>query len=86
MREGQETRRTFLARLLSGTATFTLAVAVTGCDGAAPPDLRQATRGAIEVLPRRAELFYRNVLPARVPAVRLSAPVAPDWSTSKRLE
>jgi hypothetical protein len=73
-------RRRFLSRLVGGSA----ALALVGCAGARVAS--EGGDGAIEVLPRRDGLWYANSMPTTIPAVRNSAPVAPQYVTSKAFE
>ena len=73
-----------MSGLFRGAAATTVAVAAVGCVDTTANDPSMNADGATEVLPRSPGLWYFNALPTRVPAVRSSAPVAPDWSTSKQ--
>jgi hypothetical protein len=76
----QDSRRSFLSRMFLGSAAIALAGASAGC---LSPDVALGGDGAIEVLPRRSDLWCFNLRPTSIPGVRSSTPVAPDWSTSK---
>jgi len=58
-------------------------VSLGGCIESDPaPDV--GPDGAVEVLPRTANLWYGNVMPTSAPAVRQSPALAADWSVTKQ--
>jgi hypothetical protein len=71
-------RRDFFS-LVGGVALVSLG----GCIES-NPEVSVGPDGAVEVLPRTANLWYGNVMPASAPFVRQSPALAPDWSVTKQ--
>jgi len=72
-------RRQFFS-IVGGVALVSLG----GCIVESNADETVGPDGAVEVLPRTANLWYGNVMPARAPSVRQSPALAADWSVTKQ--